>query len=129
MKLLVDTHILLWMTGVSWRLPAKARELIEDIDNKIFFSTISIWEIVIKASLKRFADFEVNPEKLRTNLLANGYEELPLLGKHALAMMELPHIHKDPFDRILVAQSFSEGFSLITADKTIAKYGGPIRLM
>ena len=129
MKFLVDTHILLWMTGMSSRLPPNARELIEDIENTIAFSTVSIWEVAIKTSLKRFSDFNVDPERLRRNLLANGYEELPLRGEHAVTIRNLPQLHGDPFDRILIAQALTEGLWLLTADKTVAKYGGLIRLM
>ena len=127
MKLLVDTHILLWMSGMSWRLPQKARGLLENIENEVFFSTISIWEIAIKSSLPRFPDFSVDAEKLRRTLIDQGYLELPLMGEHAVAVGELPHIHGDPFDRILIAQSLVEGLSLITVDKTVARYGGLIQ--
>ncbi|MDR7142119.1 type II toxin-antitoxin system VapC family toxin [Rhizobium sp. BE258] len=129
MKLLVDTHILLWMSGMSWRLPQKARGLLENIENEVFFSTISIWEIAIKSSLPRFPDFSVDAEKLRRTLIDQGYLELPLMGEHAVAVGELPHIHGDPFDRILIAQSLVEGLSLITVDKTVARYGGLIQLV
>lgn len=129
MKLLVDTHILLWMSGMSWRLPQKVRGLLENIENEVFFSTISIWEIAIKSSLPRFPDFSVDAEKLRRTLIDQGYLELPLMGEHAVAVGGLPHIHGDPFDRILIAQSLVEGLSLITVDKTVARYGGLIQLV
>ena len=128
MRFLVDTHILLWMTGMSQRLPRKARDLIEHLDNTIVFSTISIWEVAIKTGRAR-SDFTIDARRLRENLLENGYEELPVFGQHAAAVADLPDIHKDPFDRILVAQAFVEGISLITADKTVASYGGRVRLV
>lgn len=128
MRFLLDTHILLWTTVASQRLPEKARDLIEDLDNTIAFSTASIWEVAIKTGLAR-SDFAINPRRLYENLLENGYEELPVLGQHAAAVADLPDIHKDPFDRILVAQAFVEGISLITADKTVASYGGLVRLV
>ncbi|MBB3611754.1 type II toxin-antitoxin system VapC family toxin [Rhizobium sp. BK602] len=128
MRFLLDTHILLWATVASQRLPEKARDLIEDLDNTIAFSTASIWEVAIKTGLAR-SDFAINPRRLYENLLENGYEELPVLGQHAAAVADLPDIHKDPFDRILVAQAFVEGISLITADKTVASYGGLVRLV
>jgi PIN domain nuclease of toxin-antitoxin system len=127
-RLLVDTNIFLWMTGFSRRLPAAARELIEDSDNVILFSTISIWEVAIKTG-RGYADFTIDPERLRSNLLANNYVELPLLGEHAVRVKELPDIHKDPFDRILIAQAVSEGATFLTSDKTVAKYGGLVRLV
>ncbi|KAA1179529.1 type II toxin-antitoxin system VapC family toxin [Rhizobium tropici] len=128
MRFLLDTHILLWATVASQQLPEKARDLIEDLDNTIAFSTASIWEVAIKAGLAR-PDFAVNARRLYENLLENGYEELPVFGQHAAAVADLPDIHKDPFDRILIAQAFVEGISLITADKTVASYGGLVRLV
>ncbi|MGY5809595.1 type II toxin-antitoxin system VapC family toxin [Rhizobium sp. LEGMi198b] len=128
MRFLLDTHILLWATVASQRLPEKARNLIEDLDNTIAFSTASIWEVAIKTGLAR-PDFVVDARRLYENLLENGYEELPVLGQHAAAVADLPDIHKDPFDRILVAQAFVESISLITADKTVASYGGLVRLV
>ncbi|ENN84105.1 PilT protein domain protein [Rhizobium freirei PRF 81] len=128
MKFLLDTHILLWAASASERLPEKARNLIEDLDNAIVFSAASIWEVAIKTGLAR-PDFAINARRLRENLLENGYEELPVLGDHAAAVADLPDIHKDPFDRILIAQAFVEGISLITADKTAASYGGLVRLV
>jgi PIN domain nuclease of toxin-antitoxin system len=128
MKLLVDTHILLWLTGVSRRLPPSAREIIEDASNAVFFSTASIWEVVIKAR-RGHDNFAVDARKLRGNLIENNYQELPILGEHALGVANLPDIHKDPFDRIIIAQSFVEGLVMLTADKTVARYGGLIRLV
>ena len=128
MKLLVHTHILLWIAGVSRRLPASARDVIEDTSNVIFFSTASIWEVAIKARLG-YDDFAVDARKLRSNLIENNYQELPILGEHALGVANLPDIHKDPFDRIMIAQSFIEGLVMLTADRTVAKYGGLIRLV
>ncbi len=113
---------------MSGRLPRVARDLIEEIDNMIFFSTVSIWEVAVKTA-RGYRDFAIDPSVLRENLLKNGYQELSLLGEHAVAVVNLPHIHKDPFDRILVAQALVEGLSLITVDKTVAKYGGLIRLV
>jgi PIN domain nuclease of toxin-antitoxin system len=128
MKLLVDTHILLWMTGVSHRLPPTAREMIEDASNLVFFSAASIWEVAIKAG-RGFDGFSVDARKLRSNLIGNEYRGLPIRGEHALGVANLPDIHKDPFDRIMIAQSFVEGLVLLTADKTVARYGGLIRLI
>jgi PIN domain nuclease of toxin-antitoxin system len=114
------------MTGVSSRLPLAARQIIEDEGNTVLFSTVSIWEVAIKAGLRR-ADFIVNPRRLRDKLIDNSYEELPVLGEHALAVVNLPNIHRDPFDRILIAQAFAEGIVLLTSDKTVARYGGLVQ--
>ncbi len=126
MKLLLDTHLLLWAAVEPTRLPEVARELIGDVDNELYFSAISVWEVAIKAGLGR-ADFSVDPAVLRRGLLDNGYAELPLASEHAVATTTLPLLHRDPFDRILVAQAQVEGITLLTSDATVAEYPGPIR--
>lgn len=125
MKLLLDTHLLLWLAATPKKLSKKARTLIEDQDNELFFSAASIWEIAIKQTLGR-EDFIADAHLLRRGLLDNGYNELPILSNHAVAVNGLPDIHKDPFDRMLVAQATVEGFVLLRADLTVAKYPGPI---
>lgn len=125
MKLLLDTHLLLWLAATPKKLSKKARAFIEDQGNELFFSAASIWEIAIKQTLGR-ADFTVDAHLLRRGLLDNGYSELPILSDHAVAVNGLPDIHKDPFDRMLIAQATAEGFVLLTADVTVAKYPGPI---
>lgn len=126
MKLLLDTHLLLWAAGTPRRLSAAARRAIESPDNSLVFSVASLWEVVIKRSLDR-ADFQVDAHLLRRGLLDNGYAELPVTGEHALAVESLPPIHKDPFDRLLVAQATVEGMTLLTADANVALYPGPVR--
>lgn len=126
MKLLLDTHLLLWAAGEPRRLPAAARKLINDARNELLFSAASLWEIVIKRSLGR-EDFRVDPRLLRRGLIDNGYAELPVSGEHALAVDSLPTLHKDPFDRILVAQSIIESVTLLTTDSLLAGYPGPVR--
>lgn len=128
MKLLLDTHLLLWSAGKPERLSTEARALIEALDNELFFSSASLWEVVIKRGLGR-DDFKVDARLLRRGLLDNGYSELPIGSEHVVAIENLPAIHKDPFDRILVAQAQVEGITLLTADPTLAKYPGPIRLV
>jgi PIN domain nuclease of toxin-antitoxin system len=127
MKLLLDTHLLLWSAGQPERLSKEARGLIEAPENELFFSSANLWEIVIKRGLGR-DDFKVDARLLRRGLLDNGYSELPIGSEHVVAIDNLPAIHKDPFDRILVAQAQLEGITLLTADPTVAKYPGPIRL-
>jgi PIN domain nuclease of toxin-antitoxin system len=125
-RLLLDTHLVLW-AAFSWRrLPAEARLLLEDKDNIPVFSVASLWEVAIKRSLGR-EDFLVDPRLLRRGLLDNGYEELPILGPHSVAVDGLPPLHKDPFDRILVAQSLVEGITLLTIDPLVARYPAPVR--
>jgi PIN domain nuclease of toxin-antitoxin system len=127
-KLLLDTHLLLWAAGEPDKLPPAAIAEIENPDNELLFSAASLWEVSIKRGLGR-ADFTVDPRLLRRGLIDNGYIELPVGGEHAVAVDGLPPIHKDPFDRILVAQSIVEGITLLTADDLVARYPGPIRLV
>jgi PIN domain nuclease of toxin-antitoxin system len=126
MKLLLDTHLLLWAAGEPRRLPAALRKLLNSPRNDLLFSAASLWEIAIKRALGR-RDFRVDPRLLRRGLLENGYVELPVTGEHAVALDGLPAIHKDPFDRILAAQAMTEGVTLLTADPLLAQYPGPIR--
>ena len=126
MKLLLDTHLLIWSGWTPRRLSSAARSLISSPDNELIFSAASLWEIAIKQGLEK-NDFEVDARVLRRNLLDNGYNELPVVGDHAVAIRSLPLIHKDPFDRILVAQATVEGITLLTADPIVARYPGPIR--
>jgi PIN domain nuclease of toxin-antitoxin system len=128
MRLLLDTHILLWTIAESQRLSAAARALIGEPDNELTFSAVSLWEVAIKTSRGR-DDFRTDVSSLRRQLFENRYSELPVTGAHAAALASLPPIHKDPFDRMLVAQATAEGLTLITADPRIAKYPGPIRLV
>ena len=125
MKLLLDTHLLLWLALGSGNLSARARAIIEDTNNGLFFSAASIWEVAIKRSLDR-DDFKADPRLLRRGLLDNGYEELAIDSRHAIATLDLPPLHKDPFDRILVAQAMVEGMTLATADEAVACYPGTI---
>ena len=126
MKFLLDTHVLLWAAGQPDRLPAAARRLLDDPRNEPIFSSASLWEIAIKSGLGR-DDFQVNARLLRRGLLDNGYGELPITSEHAVAVDGLPPIHKDPFDRILVAQSMVEGITLLTADTLVAQYPGSVQ--
>ncbi|MDP4029541.1 MAG: type II toxin-antitoxin system VapC family toxin [Gallionella sp.] len=122
MILLLDTHLLLWAAGEPQRLSAKARALLLDPSNQLVFSSASLWEISIKNGLER-SDFNVDLRRLWRMLLVNGYRELPVTSEHTIEVNDLPPLHKDPFDRILVAQARVEGWTLLTADKAVAKYG------
>jgi PIN domain nuclease of toxin-antitoxin system len=125
-KLLLDTQILLWAAGQPARLSAATRKLLNDPRNELLFSAASLWEIAIKNTLGR-EDFRVEPRLLRRGLLDNGYTELPITGEHAVRIDGLPPLHKDPFDRLLLAQALCEGITLLTADKLLARYRGPVR--
>ncbi len=126
MKFLLDTHLLLWAAGEPRRLSKQARSLIDNPDHQLLFSAASLWEVAIKRGLGR-KDFKVDPRLLRRGLLDNGYSELPILSDHVVALDSLPPIHKDPFDRILVAQATVEGVTLLTIDSLVSQYTGPIR--
>ena len=126
MKVLLDTHMLLWAAGQPERLSPAALRLVNSAETDLLFSAASLWEIAIKRSLGR-TDFQVDARLLRRGLLDNGYGELPIKSEHVVATGDLPPIHKDPFDRVLVAQATIEGALLLTADPLVAQYPGPIR--
>ena len=126
MKLLLDTHLLLWAALQPEKLSATAHTLLTDANNQLLFSAASLWEITIKRGLGR-QDFLVDPRLLRRSLLDNEYVELPVTSEHAVAIDTLPPIHKDPFDRILVVQAMVEGITLLTSDHQLAQYPGPVR--
>jgi len=126
MKLLLDTHLLLWAAGEPRRLSKLARTLIGNPDNELLFSAASLWEVAIKRRLGR-EDFKVDARLLRRGLLDNGYSELPIISDHVVATESLPLLHRDPFDRILVAQATVEGVTLLTIDSLVSQYAGPIR--
>ena len=128
MRILLDTHILLWAAGMPERLRSAAREVIEDPENELYFSAASLWEVAIKSGLGR-ADFRVDPRLLRRALLENGHQELAISGAHAVAVDLLPTIHGDPFDRILVAQAQIEAMTLLTADEIVGRYPGAIQVV
>ncbi len=125
MKYLLDTHILLWALGDSRLLSRKARNLIADEENICFFSPVSLTEIAIKHR-KRPHEMPLSANAARAAFLAAGYVELPYTARHASVMDGLPPHHSDPFDRMLIAQTFSEGIKLISHDEEVAKYGDAI---
>ncbi|MEW1974540.1 type II toxin-antitoxin system VapC family toxin [Microbacterium profundi] len=128
MRLLLDTHLLLWAGLQPDRLSPAMSELLEDESNLPMFSAASVWEISIKAGLGR-ADFTVDSRSFRRALIDNGYEELSITSAHAAAIADLPAIHRDPFDRMLVAQARVEGIILFTSDRAVSAYGSPARLV
>lgn len=122
---LLDTHVLLWASTASDRLSPRAREIFLNPEAQLVFSAASLWEITIKIGLER-SDFRHDPVRLRAGLIEHGYEELAIQSEHALATAALPAIHRDPFDRILLAQARHEGLLLMTADRTLQEYGSGI---
>lgn len=124
---LLDTHLLLWVSYLPERLPQGVRSIVLDLEAELHFSVASLWEIAIKQSQRR-TDFDFDPRALREGLLQAGYVELPVLGEHAVATTTLPPIHKDPFDRMLVAQAITENLQFLTVDAQLARYPGPIRV-
>ena len=125
MTLLIDTHLLLWAAGEPQKLPKKARRLLDDPDSHLWFSAASLWEVAIKHGLGR-EDFRVEPRRLRRGLLDNGWRELAISSEHAVATLDLPPHHKDPFDRMLLAQAQVEGLALVTSDELVARYAGNV---
>ena len=128
MRLLLDTHLLVWAMGEPERLPTGCAAMLEDPSNSLVFSVASLWELVIKQALGR-PDFNLEPSLLRQALLGGGWKELPIEASHALAVSQLPPLHRDPFDRLLLAQAQVEGLLLLTADSQLSLYPGPIRYM
>ncbi len=126
MNLLLDTHILLWVAGQPDRLSEECREMLLNPANTLIFSAASLWEITIKTGIGR-SDFNVDPIRLRKMLLLNTYRELPISSEHATALIALPLLHKDPFDRMLITQARIEGLILITSDAKVSAYGEGIQ--
>jgi PIN domain nuclease of toxin-antitoxin system len=126
MKLLLDTHVLLWAVAMPMKIPKKTRLLLENPNNTLIFSAASLWEISIKRSLNR-SDFQLDTRMLRRELIERGYQELSVTSEHAVYTENLAPHHKDPFDRILIAQATVEGITLLTADNMVARYGGSVQ--
>lgn len=124
--LLVDTQLLVWMGYAPQRLASSLVTELVDRKRDIRYSVVSLWEVAIKASLGR-DDFQVNPLALRKGLLEQGFKELTIQADHVLTVQHLPRIHRDPFDRLLVAQAIREGLSLLSADRTLLGYGEAVR--
>jgi PIN domain nuclease of toxin-antitoxin system len=120
-RLLLDTHLLLWAAARSKRLPREARELLKDDDNEVYYSAASIWEIAIKNSLRR-RDFRIDLAQLLAALPEMELIELPITAVHAAGVARLPPIHRDPFDRLLIAQSLVEPLTLLTNDALLDRY-------
>ena len=122
MRALLDTHSFLWAVGEDDQLTPAARELITDGDNEIFLSVVSAWEISIKYSKKRLTLVSPPGVYVPDRLRLFGIQQLPVTLGHATQVAELPFHHRDPFDRILIAQAQLEGMPIITSDRNIASY-------
>ena len=122
MRLLIDTQIFIWSVMDSERLSPRARQIILDADD-VFVSAASIWEIAIKAKIGKL---EGNPHDFVVAITGSGFQELPISAHHAAMLHELPLYHRDPFDRMLIAQALSEPLRLLTADGMLAQYSEPV---
>ena len=122
MSILIDTHVFLWAAGVDGRLPSGAQELLEDPEIPIFFSAASAWEIAIKCSKGRLDLPKPPTELVKETIVAAGITQLMITIRDACAVGDLPFHHKDPFDRLLVAQARTNGLRLMTADPILEKY-------
>jgi PIN domain nuclease of toxin-antitoxin system len=125
MRLLLDTHVFLWSVTDSRQLKAKARVYISSAQ-AVYVSAASIWEIAVKAQLGKI---DSDPQDLVTAVQASGFQELPVSTAHAAAVAKLPRHHTDPFDRLLLAQAFTEPLRFVTADRTLAAYGGAVEFI
>lgn len=121
MNFLLDTQLLLWLSAAPDKLSSQAKSLLEDRANLVFFSPVSILEVAIKRGANR-PDFQADPHSLRRELTVNGFPELVLTSEHAAAVLELPRLHKDPFDRLLLAQAITENMMLVTTDGILRQY-------
>jgi PIN domain nuclease of toxin-antitoxin system len=124
--LLLDTHLVLWAALAPERLSAAARRLIESRLQPVAFSDATLWEVAIKSSLGK-PGFSVDAAALRKGLLAAGFDELPIRAEHVIAVAGLPWLHRDPFDRLLVAQAAVEGLTLLSVDAQLKRYGRHVR--
>ncbi|MDR1295548.1 MAG: type II toxin-antitoxin system VapC family toxin [Bifidobacteriaceae bacterium] len=125
MAYLLDTHVLLFAMYSPERLSARTVALLEDPAQAVWFSAASIWEIAIKSSLGR-PDFTASPFAVRDEALALGFRELPVEAIHAAQVTALPPLHRDPFDRLLVAQATATGHTLLSTDRQVQQYPGPV---
>jgi PIN domain nuclease of toxin-antitoxin system len=126
MRLLVDTHAFLWWIADDERLSARASAVIAEGGNEVFVSAASAWEIVVKSSLGRLELPTPIGRFVSSQLEANGFLALPISLRHALGLADLPPLHRDPFDRILVAQAVAEDLTLVSGDRALHGYPVPI---
>ncbi len=125
MRILLDTNLLLWWLEASPSLSVQAREMIRDPENTVFVSAVSLWEIWLKQSVGKLR----LPVDFTERMAAESFESLPLMASHNQQVSLLPWRHRDPFDRMLVAQAQVESFVLLTADEALTAYGGFVHLV
>ena len=128
MNFLLDTHILIWAAISPHKISSELASLPSDPSNHLYFSSASIWEISIKESLGK-RDFKISSKKLHGGLIENGYKEIKVSALHAMEVIKLPFIHRNPFDRILVATAIWENMPLLTNDSTLSPYHSLVRVM
>lgn len=128
MRILLDTNVLLWTVAMPSRLDESTRSMIQDQDNDVSFSAVSIWEIAIKFSSGR-ADFDADPQEVLTEALDAGFRELPVWANVAATVAALPMHHRDPFDRLLIAQATMEPARLMTSDSFLTRYSSLVTLV
>lgn len=121
MRIILDTNVLIRALIEPNKLSPSARAILEDAEHEVFFSVASVWEIAIKSALGK-ADFQVSPDEIVESALASGFVELPVRTPAALKVATLPHLHRDPFDRLLVAQAMTEPAQLYTTDNDLIAY-------
>ncbi len=119
--MLLDTHILLWWVAGDRKLPKSLRSHIASPENEVWVSAAAFWEIAIKLRLGRI---KIDLQELRIAVDADGFRDLPVQIAHTIRLLELPDSHRDPFDRMLIAQSLVEGLRLVTGDEEILAYAG-----
>lgn len=128
MKVVFDTHLVLWAAFSEGSMPHAMRDYLDDDATVPLLSVVVVWEVAIMAAKPR-SNLPGGPDMLRRAMLEHGWSELPVTGDHALAAAALPMVYGDPFDRMLVAQAMAEGALLLTSDRTVARYPGPVRLV
>ena len=128
MNFLLDTHILIWAAISPHKISSELASLLSGTSNHLYFSSASIWEISIKESLGK-KDFKVSSKKLHGGLTENGYKEIKVSALHAMEVIKLPFIHRDPFDRILVATAIWENMPLLTNNSPLSAYHSLVRVL
>ena len=124
MRVLLDTQLLLWSLADAKRLPTRARQIIDAAE--VYVSAVSIWEIAIKASLGKLA---ADPRQVLSALEPTGFLSLPISGEHCACVVDLPALHRDPFDRLLIAQATTEPMRFVTADPSLRAYGDMVTVV